>query len=98
VMAEHDVIIHGTPLGMQGEGFGTLPVPPEGLLPHHVVFDMVYRPHRTPILHVAESIGCTVVYGIEMLLGLAAIQFEGWTGHSAPVSAMREAAEAGLKS
>jgi shikimate dehydrogenase len=91
LMAEHDVIIQGTPLGMQGETSGQLPVPPETLLPHHAVFDMVYRPHRTPFIRVAEAMGCTVVYGIEMLLGLTAIQFELWTGKTAPVTAMREA-------
>jgi len=96
LMADHDVIIQGTSLGMQGKSAGLSPVPLETLLPHHVVFDMVYRPHRTPILHVASSIGCTVVWGIEMLLGLAAIQFELWTGESAPVGAMRTAAETAL--
>ncbi len=91
LMAEHDVIVQGTSLGMQGETAGEMPVPPETLLPNHVAFDMVYRPHRTPFIRAAESTGCKVVYGIEMLLGLAAIQFEGWTGQGAPVSAMRQA-------
>lgn len=98
LMAEHDVIIQGTPIGMQGKNGGNMPVPPETLLPNHVVFDMVYRPHRTPFVLAAERIGCTVVYGIEMLLGLAAIQFEVWTGQSAPLAAMREAVSGELGS
>ena len=37
----------------------------------------------------AEAVGCTVIYGIEMLLNQAALQFERWTGKAAPLAAMR---------
>lgn len=93
LMAEHDVIIQGTPLGMYGKHSDLSPVSPETLLPHHVVFDMVYRPKHTPFLRAAERVGCTVVYGIEMLIQLAAIQFELWTGEHAPIGAMRGSVE-----
>jgi shikimate 5-dehydrogenase len=96
-MAAHDVIIHGTSLGMHGKDAGKSAVPPETLLPNHVVFDMVYRPHRTPLVFAAERMGCRVVHGIEMLLQLAAIQFELWTGQTAPLTVMRSAADKALR-
>ncbi len=96
LMAGHDVIVQSTSVGMQGKEAGKSPIPPETLLPHHVVFDMVYRPHRTPLIQAAERAGCTVVYGIEMLLQLAAIQFEGWTGTAAPLDGMRSAAQGAI--
>jgi shikimate dehydrogenase len=61
-----------------------------------VVFDMVYRPHRTPLIAAAERAGCTVVYGIEMLIQQAALQFEAWIGRNAPIDAMRAAAQRAL--
>ena len=90
-MAEHEVIIQGTPVGMGPDGTGASCVPPETLQSDHVVFDMVYRPNRTKLIADAEALGCTVVYGIEMLLNQAALSFERWTGKGAPLEAMRSA-------
>ncbi len=95
-LASHDIIVHGTPLGMHGHDEGRSPVPPEFLRPGHVVFDMVYRPRLTPLLKDAASVGCRTVPGSDMLLHQAVIQFETWTGISAPLGAMREALEAAL--
>ena len=88
-MAGHDVIIQGTPVGMEPERGGDTCVPPETLLPEHVVFDMVYTPGETRLMADAQAAGSTVVYGMEMLLNQAALQFERWTGEAAPLAAMR---------
>jgi shikimate dehydrogenase len=72
------------------------PIPPGLLEPRHVLFDMVYRPRRTRLLQHAEKRGCVIIEGIEMLLNQAALQFERWTGESAPMDAMRQAALAAL--
>ncbi|MCH8203574.1 MAG: shikimate dehydrogenase [Candidatus Hydrogenedentes bacterium] len=93
-MSCHDVIIQGTPVGMAPEGAGETCVPRETLRPEQVVFDMVYTPRRTRLIADAEAVGCTVVYGIEMLLNQAALQFERWTGKSAPLAAMRASVSA----
>lgn len=90
-MAEHDVVIQGTPVGMGTEHAGVSCVPCETLTSEHIVFDMVYRPHRTRLIADAEAAGATVIYGIEMLLHQAALQFEYWTGQAASLSAMRDA-------
>lgn len=90
-IAEHDVIVQGTPIGMVPESAGETIVPAEALETRHVVFDMVYNPHETRLLQDAAAVGCTRVYGIDMLLQQAALQFELWTGAPAPIDAMRKA-------
>lgn len=90
-IAEHDVIIHGTPMGMYGHGEGQSCVPASLLRPHHVVFDMVYRPMKTRLICDAEAAGCTIIHGLEMLLYQAALQFERWTQQAAPAEVMRNA-------
>jgi shikimate 5-dehydrogenase len=60
-------------------------------MPHHTVFDIVYRPHRTALLKAAEARGARVVFGIEMLLYQGARQFEIWTGMPAPFEEMEKA-------
>jgi shikimate dehydrogenase len=89
-MRNHDVVIQGTPVGMAPD-VDRSPVSRESFRPDQVVFDMVYRPHETKFLQDAQAAGCRVVYGIEMLLHQAALQFETWTGETAPLNAMRSA-------
>jgi len=89
-MGEHDVVIQGTPIGM-APNMDQSPVSAEQFRSEQVAFDMVYRPHETKFLRDAQTAGCTVVYGIEMLLHQAALQFETWTGKPAPIDAMRDA-------
>lgn len=88
-MAEHDVVVQGTPMGMYPERMDETLVPRRLLRREHVVFDMVYRPHKTRLIREAEAVGCRTVLGIEMLLHQAAVQFETWTGAAAPLAAMR---------
>jgi len=88
-MADHDVVVQGTPVGMYPERMAESLVPRGLLRREHVVFDMVYRPHKTRLIREAEALGCRTVLGIEMLLHQAAVQFETWTGASAPLAAMR---------
>jgi shikimate dehydrogenase len=85
-----DIIINGTPLGMFGYDEGKSPVPSELLRPHHVVFDMVYRPRNTQLLSDARRVGCKTIQGSEMLLQQAVLQFERWTGVPAPIEVMRK--------
>ncbi len=90
-MAEHDVVVQGTPMGMVGHETESSSVPVELLRPEQVVFDMVYRPSKTRLITAAAQAGCKVVPGLEMLLHQAALQFELWTGVRAPLEVMREA-------
>ena len=88
-MADHDVVIQGTPVGMYPNHENALPIPADTLRPKHIVFDMVYRPLETALIQAAQARGCTTIFGTEMLVQQAAEQFETWTGHPAPVEVMR---------
>jgi shikimate dehydrogenase len=57
------------------------------------VYDMVYRPAETPLLHAARMAGCKTVNGLNMLLQQGAKAFEIWTGRAAPLQVMRRALE-----
>ncbi len=90
LMETVDIIINTTPVGMTPHEDG-IPMPDDLLLARHVVFDIVYAPHETRLLAAARSRGCVVVHGIEMLLHQGVLQFELWTGLTAPVETMRHA-------
>ncbi len=94
-MPNHDVIIQGTPIGMAPDE-NVSPVPSTLFREGQVAFDMVYRPHETQFLRDAAASGCRVVYGIEMLLHQAALQFQTWTGTKAPIDAMRSAVKVSI--
>jgi shikimate dehydrogenase len=88
-MVEHDVVLQGTPIGMYPNPGETV-IPKALLRPEHVVFDMVYRPYRTRFIEDAEEAGCTTIVGAEMLVNQAVLQFETWTGATAPYQVMRD--------
>lgn len=90
-MAQHDLVIQGTPVGMYPHSMDETMVPAGWFRPEHVVLDMVYRPLKTRLIREAEAAGCRTILGVEMLLHQAVLQFEAWTGVSAPVEVMREA-------
>ena len=87
-LLDAEILIHCTPIGMHPQSAQSL-VPPERLGPGLVVFDVVYNPRRTKLLRDADAAGCRVISGVEMFLGQALVQFELWTGRSAPADVMR---------
>lgn len=96
-VSSHEIIIQGTPTGMTGHSEEKLNFPYDLLTPQHTILDMIYRPLYTELLLKAQSKGCKIITGIEMLLGQAVLQFEIWTGHSAPLDVMRKSVEKVLK-
>lgn len=93
----HEIIIQGTPAGMAGHSDEKIEFPYDLLTPQHTILDMIYRPLYTELLMRAKSKGCTIITGIEMLLEQAVLQFELWTGYSAPLDIMRKSVEKVLK-
>ncbi len=91
-----DIIIHTTPLGMQGAAQG-LPLPGNFVREYHHVFDIVYNPMRTPLLKHATAVGAKTVPGYLMLLYQAVIQFEHFTGERAPENLMEKELLAALR-
>jgi shikimate dehydrogenase len=90
-----DLLLQTTPVGMSPQN-GQSPVPASLLHDGLVVFDAVYTPRRTQLLKDALGAGARIVEGLEMFLGQAVMQFELFTGHTAPLSVMRSAVEARL--
>ena len=53
-----------------------------------LVFDLVYNPLETPLIHLARQMSIPIVTGIEMFVHQGARQFEIWTGKPAPEEEM----------
>ncbi len=85
-----EILINTTPVGMFPE-VERMPVAEELLVPGMVVMDIVYNPLRTRLLDAARARGAETVDGLGMFVGQGALQFELWTGKTAPVALMREA-------
>ncbi len=84
-----DILINATPVGML-PGINESVVPGELLHRKLTVFDVIYHPRETRLITEAKEAGCTIVYGYKMFLYQAAMQFELFTGHQAPVLAMEQ--------
>ncbi|MBA0880333.1 hypothetical protein Goshw_008741 [Gossypium schwendimanii] len=73
------ILVNTTPVGMEPRIEET-PVPKETLKHYSLVFDAVYTPKLTRLLREAKQSGATIVYGTEMFINQAFIQFEMFTG------------------
>lgn len=88
-LSDADIAINCTPVGMYPHS-NESPVPAHFLRQELVVFDVVYNPLLTKLLQNAEQCGCQTISGIEMFINQAVVQFELWTGKSAPEAVMRK--------
>lgn len=90
-----DLIVNCTSLGMTP---GDPEVVPHRLLrPHHLIYDMVYKPLITPLVAAAEAAGARAINGIPMLLWQGVYAFEWWFDRPAPVEAMRRGLEEAVR-
>lgn len=88
-----DIVINASPVGMSGgPAPEDSPLPIDLIVDRHTVVDIVYQPRQTPLLRGAALLGAKTVNGVGMLVHQAAIAFQHWTGHPAPLDAMRAAA------
>jgi shikimate dehydrogenase len=83
------MLINCTPVGMHPHIAETL-VPAELLVSPLVVFDVVYNPMETRLLHEARERRCRAISGVEMFIYQAVEQFELFTGQTAPEKVMRK--------
>ncbi|MGH9868318.1 MAG: shikimate dehydrogenase [Candidatus Polarisedimenticolia bacterium] len=94
----YEVLVNATPIGMaprNGRGAPRLPVP-AAAVKGRLVYEVIYQPEATSLITLARKRGIAVLGGLEMLLRQAAEQYELFTGRTAPLSAMREAARQAL--
>ncbi len=68
-----------------------LPLPTAKLADYTCVVDFVYRDGGTPLLRAARALGIEAVDGLALLSAQGALRFVHFTGHTAPVAAMRAA-------
>ncbi|MDT6980240.1 shikimate dehydrogenase [Levilactobacillus zymae] len=88
LVAQADLVINATSVGMTTAG---LPVPTDVLAvlhPGQVVYDVIYHPLETAFLARAREAGCTTHNGLGMLIGQGALAFQFWTGKPMPVAAV----------
>ena len=90
-LQDSDILINATSIGMKPK-VEESPVEPKLLRPNLAVMDIVYNPIETKLAKEAHAAGAKVVSGVEMLIYQGAASFEIWTGKSAPVEVMRQAA------
>jgi shikimate dehydrogenase len=88
-----DLVINATSLGLKADDASPLDEKQFSLKQTGAVYDMIYRPAETALLHAAKTAGCRTANGLGMLLHQGAKAFEIWTGQSAPLDVMRRALE-----
>jgi shikimate dehydrogenase len=86
-LAEVDVVVNATSLGLRGED----PLDGAPLRRGLIVVDLIPTAVATPLVKRARAAGADVVDGLPMLLQQAASSFRIWTGRDAPVDVMRAA-------
>jgi 3-dehydroquinate dehydratase/shikimate dehydrogenase len=86
-----DILVNTTPLGTKGENQDECVATAGQLHGLKLVYDLVYNPSDTKLIHEAQLVGVPAIGGLEMLIAQGARQFEIWTGQEAPVDAMSTA-------
>ncbi len=86
-----DILVNATSVGMHPKVNESL-IDASFLHPKLTVMDIVYNPTETKLAADAKKAGARVVDGLDMLVHQGAASFEIWTGKSAPVEVMKQAA------
>jgi shikimate dehydrogenase len=84
VCREVDLIVNASTVGPTPETLNSLES-------RHLVFDMVYGPQETPLVHFARKKGARSADGLLMLFHQGVFAFEIWFGKPAPAELMRRA-------
>jgi len=84
VCHEVDLIVNASTVGPTPEALSSLES-------RHLVFDMVYGPQETSLVHFARKRGARSADGLLMLLHQGVFAFEIWFGKPAPAKIMRKA-------
>ncbi len=92
-LAEHclscDLIVNTSSVGLKTGDPSILPA--ACLKKEHLVYDTIYQPPVTPLLAVANGLGCRTANGLSMLLNQGALAFQRWFPGTEPLLVMRAA-------
>ena len=84
-----DLIVNTSSVGLQ-EGDPSI-LPAACLKREHLVYDTIYQPPVTPLLAVANGVGCRTANGLSMLIEQGALAFQHWFPGAEPLAVMRAA-------
>jgi shikimate dehydrogenase len=76
-VSDSEIVVNATPVGMSS--VPGIPIPAEWLVGGKYVYDVIYTPAETELLHAAKARGCRVRNGLGMLARQGAKAFEIWT-------------------
>ena len=95
---ESALIVNATPLGMYPQKDES-PVREneKQFLAGRICYDIVYNPLQTNFMEMGESVGASVIGGLDMLIQQGSRSFELWTGKSFPDNYIRRAIHEKLK-
>ena len=79
IMAQYQVVINTTPLGMYPNTDNFPPIPYQCLSAQHLLYDLVYNPGLTRFLSLGQEMGAVVKNGLEMLHLQAEKSWKIWT-------------------
>ena len=85
-----DIIVNATPLGTVGIFENETIATAEQLRGVKLVYDLIYNPSETRLMHEANSVNVSTIGGLEMLVAQGSRQFRIWTGLEAPLQAMSD--------
>jgi len=88
-----DLIVNTSAVGLQAGDPSILPA--ACLRPRQRVYDTIYQPPRTPLLALADGLGCQTANGLSMLLHQGALAFQLWFPRTDPLAVMRRTLENG---
>jgi 3-dehydroquinate dehydratase/shikimate dehydrogenase len=83
-----EMVVNCTSVGMHPH-VDESPLHHSFLKPGLVVFDTVYTPEQTLLIKEARERSCHTITGVELFIRQAALQFQYFTGHAAPVALFR---------
>lgn len=78
-----DLVVQTTTVGMAGDVAGD-PIPSFIFSGREIFYELIYKPRETELLRRAVEAEASIVYGIEMLLRQAKLQFEAFSGYHYP--------------
>lgn len=102
-LSELDLVVNATSIGLRGgdhdpggelAALKEIGLEVDQLSDRTTVVDLVYVSGGTGLVGAGMKAGATVVDGLEILVRQGAASLEIWTGHEAPLEAMRAAANA----
>jgi 3-dehydroquinate dehydratase / shikimate dehydrogenase len=86
-----DLLINATPVGTHPDAGAS--AFPEGEYTGRLVYDLVYNPPVTRLMHDAAARGCRTIGGLEMLVEQARLQIAQWFGRLPDAAVLRDAAQ-----